>query len=115
MMRFDQQIRLPTLGGQTAQSEGAAWTEIARMERAHVGPIWRLTWGHPEHGEPLASCSEDRTIQVWYCDRGAVPAIGSNESKVLEGGGLCDNYPPPVPWARKAQLQFDGPVVDVRS
>jgi nucleoporin SEH1 len=41
------------------------WTESARIDNAHAGPIWRLDWAHPEFGQVLASCSEDRTISVW--------------------------------------------------
>ena len=41
------------------------WSETSRIEHAHAGPIWRLDWAHPEFGEVIASCSEDRTISVW--------------------------------------------------
>jgi len=41
------------------------WVEIASITRAHVEPIRRLAWGSPAHGQPLAGCSEDRTVRVW--------------------------------------------------
>ena len=45
------------------------WTETARIDNAHSGPIWRLDWAHPEFGNVLVSCSEDRTVSVWSCTR----------------------------------------------
>eukprot|EP00930_Biecheleria_cincta_P085698 TRINITY_DN75075_c0_g1_i1.p1 TRINITY_DN75075_c0_g1~~TRINITY_DN75075_c0_g1_i1.p1 ORF type:complete len:354 (-),score=54.95 TRINITY_DN75075_c0_g1_i1:95-1156(-) len=135
MMRFDEQICLPTLSeadyvhdivydhygtklalctsslrisifGLSSESEGAdagsKWTEIARMDRAHSGPIWRLSWGHPEHGNPLASCSEDRTVTIW---------CGGQNSDATAAKADA-----PLPrWQERAPgLPCDGPVVDVR-
>mmetsp|Transcript_61861 Transcript_61861/g.135933 ORF Transcript_61861/g.135933 Transcript_61861/m.135933 type:complete len:365 (-) Transcript_61861:92-1186(-) len=94
----------PTSSG-SQDNSSAAWTETARMERAHAGPIWRLSWGHPEHGEPLVSCSEDHVITVWYQGRGG----GAAATQRLGEG--CSGLPS---WQRRAQLQCDGPVVDVR-
>eukprot|EP00931_Biecheleriopsis_adriatica_P103966 TRINITY_DN78735_c0_g1_i1.p1 TRINITY_DN78735_c0_g1~~TRINITY_DN78735_c0_g1_i1.p1 ORF type:complete len:391 (+),score=66.79 TRINITY_DN78735_c0_g1_i1:101-1273(+) len=165
MLRFDQQMRLPTLseadyvhdvaydhygtrlalctsslrisifsvpsaagGGQegTEESEPGRWTEVARMERAHSGPIWRLSWGHPEYGDPLASCSEDRTVNVWYGGSspgapsaaarkgsGAPPswearAIHQDDSKSVAQPGMRGGGEP------RRGLACDGPVVDVR-
>ncbi|CAE8652667.1 unnamed protein product, partial [Polarella glacialis] len=91
-------------GGQ--QAADAQWTEVARMERAHTGPIWRLSWGHPEHGDPLASCSEDRTVTVWY---------GGRASSVGAGGAPKGQQGAALPrWQERAQLSCEGPVVDVR-
>jgi len=45
------------------------WGESARIDNAHAGPIWRLDWAHPEFGEVIASCSEDRTISIWSCSK----------------------------------------------
>lgn len=77
-------------------AEGGTWTETASMVRAHAGPIWRLSWGGPEHGEPLASCSEDRTVLLWS-DRGQ------------RSGGAGANG-----WPKVGTLQCEGPVVGVR-
>jgi len=84
------------------------WTETARMERAHAGPIWRLSWGSPEFGEPLASCSEDRVVMVWYCD----PTVIRDGSPAVRKGG--DGSITLPSWQRRAQLQGEGPFVDVR-
>jgi len=92
--------------GTTEAADGARWTETARIERAHTGPIWRLSWGHPEGGEPLASCSEDRTIAVW-CDR--------RRAGGADGGATRGDGSHALPsWPRCAQLNLDGPTVDVR-
>ena len=46
------------------------WKETSRIENAHAGPIWRLDWAHPEFGQVIASCSEDRTISIWASSAG---------------------------------------------
>lgn len=33
--------------------------------QAHVGPVWKLDWSHPEFGQILASCSFDRNCYIW--------------------------------------------------
>ena len=33
--------------------------------KAHLGPVWRVSWAHPEFGQLLASCSLDRNVNVW--------------------------------------------------
>lgn len=92
----------------------AAWVETARIDRAHSGPIWRLSWGHPEHGEPLASCSEDRTINIWVTTVRPETASSwpANAIGATTGAGAIGA--PARPWARRAQLQHEGPVVDVK-
>lgn len=89
----------------TEGTDASAWTETARMDRAHSAPIWRLSWGHPEGGEPLASCSEDRTIAVW-CDRRKVGGDGSSSR-----GDGSHTLPS---WQKSNPLNMDGPIVDVR-
>jgi len=79
------------------------WTEIARMRQAHKGPIWRLSWGHPESGEPLASCSDDGFINIWD-SRG--------RSIAPQGGRNHDSGFPQ--WQKITFLSCDGPVMDVR-
>lgn len=37
----------------------------SEISRAHQSSIWRLSWAHPEFGQLLASCSEDRTTCIW--------------------------------------------------
>jgi len=31
----------------------------------HSGPVWRVAWGHPKHGNLLASCSYDMKVIIW--------------------------------------------------
>ncbi|CAK9293103.1 unnamed protein product [Gordionus sp. m RMFG-2023] len=40
------------------------WESLASW-KAHNGPIWKISWAHPEFGQVLASCSYDRTIIIW--------------------------------------------------
>lgn len=98
--------------GPGGESSDKVWEEIAtintRNKTGHTGPIWRLSWGGPEHGDPLASCSEDRSVLIWQ-DRGIRRVNG-------RAGG-----PPTVNFGQQAQgwelcatLTCEGPVVDVR-
>jgi len=110
----------PVTQGEEVDST-AEWIETARMDRAHGAPIWRLCWGHPEHGEPLASCSEDRTVAVWSdkscvgverrslrTDGGSTTA-GSISVEAASGAGRT------IPILTKRRtLQGEGPIVDVR-
>lgn len=89
-------LKIMVFSAPRSGAEGGQWTETAKMDRAHSGPIWRLCWGGPEHGEPLASCSEDRTVQLWS-DRGQ------------RSGGASANT-----WPKVGTLQCEGPVVGVR-
>ncbi|KAF5297088.1 hypothetical protein FQA39_LY02668 [Lamprigera yunnana] len=38
--------------------------------KGHFGPVWQIAWGHPKHGEPLASCSYDRKVIIWKEQQG---------------------------------------------
>jgi nucleoporin SEH1 len=51
-------------------SDESSWKETSRISHAHSGPIWRLDWAHPEFGQVIASCSEDRTICIWHNTHG---------------------------------------------
>lgn len=35
------------------------------IQRTHQDSIWRVSWSHPEFGQLIASCSEDRTVCIW--------------------------------------------------
>ena len=48
--------------GEVSSRERYSCSEITR---AHQSAIWRLSWAHPEFGQLLASCSEDRTACIW--------------------------------------------------
>ena len=39
---------------------------------AHVDTIWRLSWAHPEFGQLIASCSEDKMVNIWE-EQGNLP------------------------------------------
>merc|ERR1740117_2443512 len=75
----------PSATGSTATGEESSgeWVETARMTQAHTGPIWRLSWGPPDCGEPLASCSEDRTVAIWSnrTQRGSTVGKGDTPPK----------------------------------
>jgi nucleoporin SEH1 len=44
--------------------ETGEWTS-SEIPRAHNDSIWRLSWAHPEFGQLIASCSEDKSICIW--------------------------------------------------
>jgi len=33
--------------------------------QGHTGPVWRVSWSHPKHGNLLASCGYDRRLVIW--------------------------------------------------
>lgn len=67
------------------EADDNAWEETAVITmprgKGHMGPIWRLSWGGPEYGEPLASCSEDCTVMIWT-DRAGRPSGRASSSGV---------------------------------
>lgn len=60
---------------------------------AHSGIIWRLSWAHPEFGQLLASCSEDKTICVWEEQESLTPSATQSS-----GGGQKEK------WLKKVSL-----------
>ena len=32
---------------------------------AHDGPIWKVKWAHPDFGNILATCSYDKSVNIW--------------------------------------------------
>ena len=44
--------------------ETGEWT-CYDISRAHNDSIWRMSWAHPEFGQLIASCSEDKSIWIW--------------------------------------------------
>ena len=40
------------------------WTLQASW-KAHFGPVWRVSWAHPEVGQVIASCSFDHNVLIW--------------------------------------------------
>lgn len=33
--------------------------------KAHQGPVWKVTWAHPEFGQVIATASFDRSVVIW--------------------------------------------------
>lgn len=53
----DQKIKIWTA---SSEADGGAGSWLPQAEwKAHFGPVWRVTWAHPEFGQVLASCSFD--------------------------------------------------------
>mmetsp|Transcript_17044 Transcript_17044/g.23850 ORF Transcript_17044/g.23850 Transcript_17044/m.23850 type:complete len:320 (-) Transcript_17044:198-1157(-) len=44
--------------------QGKNQTLVAEL-KGHSGPVWQVAWGHPKHGNLLASCSYDRKVCIW--------------------------------------------------
>jgi WD40 repeat protein len=67
---FDREREAPAAaGGQAAGSSGGSgghvWRKSGEISRAHGGSILKIDWAHPEFGALLASCSTDRTVQIY--------------------------------------------------
>lgn len=58
----DHKIRIYDLSDDDHESDSWHCVEISD---AHSGPVWRLSWAHPEFGSLIASCSEDKTVCIW--------------------------------------------------
>lgn len=54
----DQSVKVWDLGEDSQWNCTADW-------KTHSGPVWKVTWAHPEFGQVLATCSFDRTAAVW--------------------------------------------------
>jgi nucleoporin SEH1 len=52
--------------------ETGEWT-CSDIPRAHNDSIWRLSWAHPEFGQLIASCSEDKTICIFEEQESVTP------------------------------------------
>jgi len=46
------------------QGPDGSWLRQAEW-KAHYGPVWRVTFAHPEFGQVIASCSFDHNVLVW--------------------------------------------------
>jgi nucleoporin SEH1 len=80
-----------------AESADGEWRCTASW-KAHYGPVWRVSWAHPEFGQLLASASSDHNVLVWE-----------------EQEGVDDRGRVVSRWHRRAQLgDARGSVNDVR-
>ena len=34
------------------------------------GTVWKVVWAHPDFGQLLATCSQDRTVKIWVSGEG---------------------------------------------
>ena len=63
--------------------------------QAHKGPVWRLSWSHPEFGQLLATCGADHIVQIWEEQEGGFDNLG---------GAANEGSYPTSRWISKAQL-----------
>eukprot|EP00928_Gymnodinium_smaydae_P010138 TRINITY_DN13806_c0_g1_i1.p2 TRINITY_DN13806_c0_g1~~TRINITY_DN13806_c0_g1_i1.p2 ORF type:complete len:369 (-),score=73.29 TRINITY_DN13806_c0_g1_i1:55-1161(-) len=106
-------LRISVFSGPEDGGEGP-WVETARNDRPHSAPIWRLAWGHPEHGEPLVSCSEDKSINIYATSGfgGSASTGSAAERRPVKGNAGVEAAPPKLLVSHS--LSMDAPVVDVR-
>lgn len=82
---IDRHIKIWTL-----DPEDGSWS-VNDIPRAHQDIIWRLSWAHPEFGQLIASCSEDRTVCIWE-EQESVTSSSSSTTRDTEK------------WVKKATL-----------
>ena len=58
---------------------------------AHNGNIWKLSWAHPEFGNLIASCSEDRTVRIWEEQIGVTRSEYENRDRWIMKAQLADS------------------------
>ena len=69
-----------------------SWQKSSEWQ-AHNGTVLKVRWAHPEYGNLLASCSNDRTVMIW-------------EQRQTEAG---------MTWARvRDQLAYNDVVEDIQ-
>lgn len=79
------------------QDDGGDWVCTANW-KAHLGPVWRVAWAHPEYGQVLASCSFDQNVYIWEEQEGVEFVDGAKKAEVR--------------WQRKAHLADSGESVN---
>ena len=47
------------------------------MQLRHTGPVWQVSWAHPNFGHILASCSYDGKVIIWKEQSGQGQGSGS--------------------------------------
>lgn len=81
----------------------------ATIDEAHAAPIWRLDWAHPEFGQVIASCSDDRTVCIWaessnrVADAGSLKT-GTSSDQGKSGAGSSQTLQSAGLWRRRALL-----------
>jgi len=56
----------------------------------HRAAIWKVDWAHPEFGQVLASCSDDRTVIIWKEKEVGGSGQGPEKLKFEEAKKLTD-------------------------
>ncbi|KAF8580181.1 WD40 repeat-like protein [Ramaria rubella] len=87
---LDQKIKIWRLDEQTGD-----WS-VEEEWKAHDAAISRLSWGHPAHGQFIASSSFDRTVRVWERSPPETSDHGLNSIGSSTRGG--------EPWIERALL-----------
>ncbi|XP_042885792.1 nucleoporin SEH1-like [Penaeus japonicus] len=54
----DQSVKIWDVG------ENGEWVCTSSW-KTHCGPVWKVTWAHPNYGQIIATCSFDRAAAVW--------------------------------------------------
>jgi nucleoporin SEH1 len=57
----DKSIKIVDLDEETFEPS----KDEVRILNAHNDSIWRLSWAHPEFGQLIASCSQDKFVHIW--------------------------------------------------
>ena len=47
------------------ESQWKLVSQFGGSEAGHKSAIWQVEWAHPEFGQVLATCSDDRTVIIW--------------------------------------------------
>ncbi|GMS89411.1 hypothetical protein PENTCL1PPCAC_11586, partial [Pristionchus entomophagus] len=55
------------------REDSGMWIKTSSW-KIHGGPVWRVTWAHPEFGQVLATSSNDRSVFIWEESTGITPA-----------------------------------------
>ncbi|KAK0407739.1 hypothetical protein QR680_003560 [Steinernema hermaphroditum] len=80
-----------------ASQDGKDWTRTA-FWKSNCGPVWKVRWAHPEFGQILATCSFDRTVQI-YEETGNKKASRLARAGIQVGRGEASNN-----WVKRSTL-----------
>jgi len=89
----DAKIKIWDKGGdqqQQQQADNNNWNST-EITDCHNGSIWRLSWAHPEYGNLIASCSEDRSIKIWEEQVGITRSHNESRDRWLMKAQLSDS------------------------
>ncbi|KJE93357.1 nucleoporin Seh1 [Capsaspora owczarzaki ATCC 30864] len=55
----DHRVKIWDLG------DDGSWNCTYTINKAHNASVWKVAWAHPEYGQVVASCSFDRTVNIY--------------------------------------------------